>query len=72
VDDKSSPPPGIPTRVYNARKARGLTRYAVGRQAGVGPVVFRDIEQGIDVPLSQLITIAAVLGLVVELVEQSS
>jgi DNA-binding XRE family transcriptional regulator len=66
------PPSGIPARVCDARKARRLTRYALGQLAGVGSVAVRDIEQGNDVPLSQLQAVAAVLGLAVELVDQTT
>lgn len=71
-DDDDTPPPGIPARVHAARRASGLTRYVVGQKAGVGSTVVRDIEQGGDVPLSQLQAVASVLGLTVELVEQST
>jgi DNA-binding XRE family transcriptional regulator len=71
---KSAIPPepiqGIPARVSEARKARGLTRYALGQLAGVPSVAVRDLERGDDVPLSQLQAVAAALGLTVELVDQ--
>jgi DNA-binding XRE family transcriptional regulator len=66
------PSSGIPARVCDARKARGLTRYALGQLAGVPSVAVRDIERGEDVPLSQLQAVAAALGLAVELVDQST
>jgi DNA-binding XRE family transcriptional regulator len=66
------PPPGIPVRIYDARKARGLTRYALGQLAGVPSVAIRDLEQGADVPLSQLRAVAAALGLTVELVDHTT
>lgn len=68
---QNEPPPGIPARIAGARAALGLTRYAVGELAKVPSVVVRDIEQGRDVPLSQLQAVAAVLGLVVELADHS-
>src|SRR5438034_966395 len=37
-------PPGIPARLLEARKARGLTRYALGELAGVPSVAIRNIE----------------------------
>jgi DNA-binding XRE family transcriptional regulator len=66
------PPPGIPARVCEARKARSLTRYELAKLAGVPSVAIRDIEQGADVPLSQLQAVASVLGLAVELVQQTA
>jgi DNA-binding XRE family transcriptional regulator len=66
------PASGIPARVCDARKARGLTHYALGQLAGVPSVAVRDIERGDDVPLSQLQAVAAALGLAVELVDQAT
>jgi ribosome-binding protein aMBF1 (putative translation factor) len=72
TEKSTTPSAGIPARIHDARKARGLTRYALGQLADVPAVVIRDIEQGADVPLSQLQTVARVLGLTVELVELSA
>ena len=66
------PRSGIPARVCGARKARGLTRYELGQLAGVPSVAIRDIEAGKDVALSQLQAVVAVLGLAVELVDQTT
>jgi len=63
-------PPGIPSQIEAARKRRGMTRYELGQTAQVPSTVVRAIEQGDDVPLSQLRAVAAALGLNVELVEQ--
>lgn len=65
------PPPGIPQRMHAARQTRGITRYELGQLADVPSTVVRDIEQGHDVPLSQLQSVANVLGLTIELVEQA-
>lgn len=66
------PPIGIPARICDARKSRRLTRFELGKLAGVSSVVIRDIERGNDVPLSQLQAVAAALGLAVELVDQTT
>jgi len=64
-------PPGIPTRIRQAREARGLTWYALAKAAGIpNQATIRDIEQGKDVKLSSLQSVAAVLGLKLELTEQ--
>ena len=62
-------PPGIPTRIRQARESQGLTWYALARQAGIpNQATIRDIEQGKDVKLSNLQAVAAALGLELELV----
>src|SRR5216684_5736739 len=64
-------PPGIPMRVRQAREAQGLTWYALAKAAGIpNQATIRDIEQGKDVKLSSLQSVAAVLGLKLELTEQ--
>jgi DNA-binding XRE family transcriptional regulator len=64
-------PPGIPTKIRQAREARGLTWYALAKAAGVpNQATIRDIEQGRDVKFSSLEAVAAALGLTLELVEQ--
>jgi DNA-binding XRE family transcriptional regulator len=63
-------PPGIPTRIRQAREAQKLTWYALAQQAGIpNQATIRDIELGKDVKLSNLQAVAAVLGLELELVE---
>jgi hypothetical protein len=64
-------PPGIPAQVRAAREARGLTWYALAKSAGIpNQATIRDIEQGKDVKLSNLLAVANVLGLELQLVEQ--
>ena len=66
-----SSPPGIPTRIRQAREERGLTWYALAKAAGIpNQGTIRDIEQGKDVKFSSLQAVAAALGLTLELVEQ--
>jgi DNA-binding XRE family transcriptional regulator len=65
-------PPGIPQRIHDARRQRGMTRYQVGQIADVPSTAVRAIEQGEDVPLSQFHAVATALGLTIELVEQAS
>ena len=63
-------PPGIPSQIRAAREARGLTWYALAKQAGIpNSNTIRDIEQGRDVKLANLQAIAKVLDLSVKLVE---
>ena len=69
VEDKPSPP-GIPSRIQEARKQRGMTRYELGQIANVPSTVVRALEQGDDVPLSQFNALVAALGLNIELVDQ--
>src|SRR5262245_22440478 len=64
-------PPGIPARIREAREARGLTWYALAKAAGIpNQATIRDIERGRDVKLSILHSVAAALGLKLELVDQ--
>jgi ribosome-binding protein aMBF1 (putative translation factor) len=64
-------PPGIPTRIRQAREEQGLTWYALAKKARIpNQATIRDIEQGKDVKFSNLQAVAAALGLTVELVEQ--
>ena len=61
---------GIARRIRNARIARGLTWYAVAKQAGIpNPSTVRDVEYGRDTKLSSVQAIATALGLRLELVE---
>jgi ribosome-binding protein aMBF1 (putative translation factor) len=63
-------PPGIPTRIRQARESQGLTWYALAQRAAIpNQATIRDIEQGKDVKLSNLQAVAAALGLELELVE---
>jgi hypothetical protein len=63
-------PPGIPSRIRQARESQGLTWYALAQQAGIpNQATIRDIEQGKDVKLSNLQAVATALGLELELVE---
>jgi hypothetical protein len=63
-------PPGIPSRIREAREAQGLTWYALAQRASIpNQGTIRDIEQGKDVKLSNLQAVAAALGLELELVE---
>jgi DNA-binding XRE family transcriptional regulator len=65
-------PPGIPSRIRAARETQGLTWYALAKLAGLSDqAAIRDIEQGKDVKVSDLESVAAALGLKLELVEQS-
>lgn len=64
-------PPGVPSRIREARESRGLTWHALAKLAGVpNSVVIRDIESGSDVPLSAVQAVAGALGLRLELVEE--
>ena len=63
---------GIPQRIHDARRRRGMTRYQVGQIADVPSTVVRAIEQGDDVPFSEFHAVATALGLAIELVEQVS
>lgn len=63
-------PPGIPTKIRQAREERGLTWYALAKAAGIpNQGTIRDLEQGKDVKFSNLQAVAAALGLKLELVE---
>src|SRR5439155_23215937 len=57
-------PPGIPSKIRQAREARGWTWYALAKAAGIpNQATIRDIEQGKDVKVSNLQAVAAALGL---------
>jgi hypothetical protein len=61
---------GIAASIRAAREARGLTWYAVAKEAGIpNPNTVRDIEYGRDTKLSSVQAIAEALGLRLELVE---
>jgi DNA-binding XRE family transcriptional regulator len=61
--------PGIPAAIRAARESQGLTWYALAQTAGVpNQATIRDIEQGKDVKLSNLLAVATALGLELELV----
>jgi ribosome-binding protein aMBF1 (putative translation factor) len=60
---------GIPATIRAAREAQGLTWYALAQRAGIpNQATIRDIEQGRDVKLSNLLVVAKALGLELELV----
>lgn len=69
--EQGLPPNGVPSQIEAARKRRGMTRYELGRLAGVPSTSVRSIEAGDDVPLSQFNAVVAALGLTIELVRQS-
>jgi ribosome-binding protein aMBF1 (putative translation factor) len=61
---------GIAARIRTAREARGLTWYAVAKEAGIpNPSTVRDVEYGRDTKLSSVQAIAKALGLRLELVD---
>jgi DNA-binding transcriptional regulator YiaG len=62
-------PPGIPSQIHAARRQREMTRYELGRIAGVPSTVVRAIEDGDDVPLSHFRAVVGALGLKIELAE---
>ena len=65
-------PPGIPSQIRREREARGLTWYALAKLAGIpNQATIRDIEQGKDVKLSNLQSVADVLGLTLKLVRKA-
>jgi ribosome-binding protein aMBF1 (putative translation factor) len=64
-------PPGIPTRIRQARESRGLTWYALAKLAGIPNAnTVRDIEYGRDAQLSTVQAVALALGLRLELTEE--
>jgi hypothetical protein len=65
-------PPGIPAQIRRAREAQGLTWYAVAKLAGIpNPNTVRDIEYGRDAKLSNVQSVAKVLGLRLQLVPEA-
>ena len=65
--------PGIPAAIRAAREAQGLTWYSLAQLAGIpNQATIRDIEQGKDVKLSNLQSVAQALGLELELVAARS
>ena len=65
--------PGIPATIRAAREAQGLTWYALAQRAGIpNQATIRDIEQGKDVKVSNLQSVANALGLELELVAVSA
>lgn len=65
-------PPGIPAQIRRARQAKGLTWYAVAKLAGIpNSSTVRDIEQGRDAQMSNVLAVAQALGLRLELVEET-
>src|SRR2546426_764414 len=64
---------GVGAQIRAAREAKGLTWYAVARQAGIpNPATIRDIEYGRDAKLSNIEAVATALGLKLELVAQNA
>lgn len=62
-------PPGIPSRIRAARRAKKLTWHAVAQAAEISdPSVVRDIELGHDTHVSDLEAVARVLDLRLDLV----
>jgi hypothetical protein len=65
-------PPGIPTQIRRIREAQGFTWYTVAKLAGIpNPNTVRDIEYGRDAKLSNVQAVAKVLGLRLELVQET-
>jgi ribosome-binding protein aMBF1 (putative translation factor) len=63
---------GIAVQIRSAREAQGLTWYSLAERAGLSSAnVVRDIEYGREVTLSNIESVAAALGLKLELVEQA-
>ncbi|MEX2318168.1 MAG: helix-turn-helix transcriptional regulator [Pirellulales bacterium] len=61
---------GIAAELRKTRKAKGLTYYAVAKQAGIpNPNTVKDVEYGRDAKLSNIEAIAKVLGHRLQLVE---
>jgi ribosome-binding protein aMBF1 (putative translation factor) len=66
---RRAPATGIPAVIRATREAQGLTWYALAQKAGIpNQATIRDIEQGTDVKLSNLQSVAHALGLEIELV----
>jgi hypothetical protein len=64
-------PPGIPAEIRRARKAKGLTWYAVAKLASIpNSNTVRDIECSRDAQFSNVEAVARVLGLRIELVAE--
>ena len=72
-DPQRLPKTGIAAELRRARKAQGLTIYALAKQAGIpNPNTVRDIELGLrDARLSNIEAVAQALGLHLELTESS-
>ena len=66
--DPTPAPPGIASKVKDAREERGLNWGALAQLAGVEDDDIRAIEFGRDVPLSKLQAVAQALELRVDLV----
>jgi DNA-binding XRE family transcriptional regulator len=70
---RKPPPPGIAAQIRREREARGLTWYALAKLAGIpNQATIRNIEQGKDVRLSNLQSVADALDLALELVRKAS
>jgi len=69
---RQAAPPGMPAQIRRAREAKGLTWHAVAKLAGIpNPNTVRDIEYGRDTKLSNVQSVAKVLGLRLELVQET-
>ena len=65
-------PPGIPAQIRRAREAKGFTWYTVAKLAGIpNSNTVRDIEYGRDAKLSNVQSVAKVLGLRLKLVQET-
>lgn len=63
---------GIGAQIRSAREAQGLTWNSLAERAGLPTAnIVRDIEYGREVTLSNIESVAAALGLKLELVEQA-
>jgi ribosome-binding protein aMBF1 (putative translation factor) len=63
---------GIGAQIRVAREAQGLTWYSLAEKAGISDAgIIRDIEYGREVTLSNIESVAAALGLRLELVDQA-
>jgi hypothetical protein len=64
---------GLGAQLRAAREAKGLTRFALAKSAGLAQAgIIRDIEYGRDVKLSDVRIVAEALGLELALVEPVS
>ena len=63
---------GIGAQIRGVREAQGLTWYSLAETAGIADAgIIRDIEYGREVTLSNIETVAAALGLKLELVKHA-
>src|SRR5207253_3244950 len=63
---------GIGAQIRMAREAQGMTWYSLAEKAGLPSAnIIRDIEYGREVTLANIESIAAALGLKLQLVDQA-